>query len=105
YNISSQILFKTIENRDRIPFFSGMFQKEVARRICEGPGSKIYGILSVLTQVFYQTTYLFDVPPEVFLPPPKVNSGVLQLIRKPDFHLPCDEKLFFQVVKKAFQQR
>lgn len=105
YNISSQILFKTLAHRDRIPFFSGMFQKEVGRRICEGPGSKTYGILSVLTQAFYQAKYLFTVPPEVFLPPPKVESGVIELIRKPSYQLPCDEALFFKVVKQAFQQR
>jgi len=105
YNISSQILFKTIENRERIPVFSGMFQKEVAKRICEKPGSKAYGILSVLTQAFYEAEYLFTVPPGVFSPPPKVDSGVLRLIRKENFQLDCEEKLFFKVVKKSFQQR
>ncbi len=105
YNISSQILFKTLENRDRIPEFGGMFQKEVARRICERPGSKTYGILSVLTQAFYQAEYLFTVPPTVFSPPPKVDSGVLRLTRKEDYSLPCSEKQFFKVVKQAFQQR
>ena len=105
YNISSQILFKTLEMRDQIPEFSGMFQKEVAQRICEKEGNKIYGILSVLTQAFYDATYLFTVPPTVFNPPPKVDSGVLLLKRKEDYNLPCDEKLFFRVVKQAFQQR
>lgn len=105
YNISSQIVFKTLEMRDQIPEFSGMFQKEVAQRICEKEGSKTYGILSVLTQAFYNAEYLFTVPPSVFNPPPKVDSGVLRLIRKDDYHLPCDEKLFFKVVKTAFQQR
>lgn len=105
YNISSQILFKTLHNRERIPEFSGMFQKEVAKRICEKPGNKTYGILSVLTQAFYDAEYLFTVPPTVFLPPPKVESGVLKLIRKPNYHLPCDEALFFRVVKTGFQQR
>lgn len=105
YNISSQIVFKTLENRERIPVFSGMFQKEVAQRICEKPGSKTYGILSVLTQAFYETEYLFTVPPGVFSPPPKVDSGVLRLIRKDNFDLKCDEDLFFKVVKTAFQQR
>lgn len=105
YNISSQILFKTLENRERIPYFTGMFQKEVAQRICEKPGSKTYGILSVLTQAFYDAEYLFTVPPSVFSPPPKVDSGVLKLTRKENFHLPCDEKTFFRVVKLAFQQR
>src|SRR5699024_273778 len=105
YNISSQIVFRTLENRERIPVFSGMFQKEVAKRICEKPGSKAYGILSVLTQAFYEAEYLFTVPPGVFSPPPKVYSGVLRLIRKENFQLDCEEKLFFKVVKKSFQQR
>lgn len=105
YNISSQIVFKTLEMRDQIPEFSGMFQKEVAQRICEKEGSKTYGILSVLTQAFYDAEYLFTVPPSVFNPPPKVDSGVMQLIRKENYTLPCDEKLFFKVVKQAFQQR
>ncbi len=105
YNISSQILFKTLEMRDQIPEFSGMFQKEVAQRICEKEGNKTYGILSVLTQAFYEASYLFTVPPTVFNPPPKVDSGVLLLKRKENYSLPCDEKLFFRVVKQGFQQR
>lgn len=105
YNISSQIVFKTLEMREQIPEFSGMFQKEVAERICSKEGSKVYGILSVLTQAFYDAEYLFTVPPSVFNPPPKVDSGVLRLTRKANFHLPCDETLFFKVVKTAFQQR
>ncbi len=105
YNISTQIVFKTIENRERIPFFSGMFQKEVAQRICEPPGTKRYGILSVLTQLFYETNYAFTVPPGVFNPPPKVDSGVITLKRKADFSLECDEKLLFKIVKMSFQQR
>ena len=105
YNISTQIVFKTLELRDQIPEFSGMFQKEVAQRICSKEGSKVYGILSVLTQAFYEAEYLFTVPPEVFNPPPKVDSGVLRLTRKSDYSLPCSEKLFFRVVKSAFQQR
>ncbi|MGJ8591700.1 MAG: 16S rRNA (adenine(1518)-N(6)/adenine(1519)-N(6))-dimethyltransferase RsmA [Aquaticitalea sp.] len=105
YNISSQILFKTLEMRDQIPEFSGMFQKEVALRICSKEGSKVYGILSVLTQAFYDADYLFTVPPSVFNPPPKVDSGVLFLKRKENFTLACDEKLFFRVVKTGFQQR
>ncbi|MBT8272518.1 MAG: 16S rRNA (adenine(1518)-N(6)/adenine(1519)-N(6))-dimethyltransferase RsmA, partial [Bacteroidia bacterium] len=105
YNISSQIVFKTLEYRDRIPEFSGMFQKEVAQRICEKEGSKAYGILSVLTQAFYDADYLFTVPPSVFNPPPKVNSGVLRLKRKQNYQLACDETLFFKVVKTAFNQR
>ena len=105
YNISTQIVFKTLEMRNQIPEFAGMFQKEVAQRICEKKGSKVYGILSVLTQAFYEAEYLFTVPPDVFDPPPKVDSGVLRLRRKEDFSLPCDEKVFFRVVKTAFQQR
>jgi 16S rRNA (adenine1518-N6/adenine1519-N6)-dimethyltransferase len=105
YNISTQILFKTIENRSQIPFFAGMFQKEVAERICEPPGSKKYGILSVLTQLFYDTKLLFTIPPTVFKPPPKVESAVIQLIRKEQFNLDCDETLLFQLVKLSFQQR
>ena len=105
YNISTQIVFKMLENRHQIPEFLGMFQKEVAQRICISAGTKSYGILSVLVQAFYKAEYLFTVPPLVFDPPPKVNSGVLRLTRKDDFSLPCSEKLFFQVVKRAFQQR
>ncbi len=105
YNISSQIVFRTLENRQRIPEFSGMFQKEVAERICETKGSKTYGILSVLVQAFYDAEYLFTVSETVFTPPPKVKSGVLRLKRKENFTLPCSEKLFFTVVKTAFQQR
>jgi len=105
YNISTQIVFKTLEMRDQIPEFSGMFQKEVAKRICSTEGSKVYGILSVLTQAFYHAEYLFTVPPDVFDPPPKVESGVLRLTRKENYSLACDEKMLFKVVKTAFQQR
>ena len=105
YNISTQIVFKTLENRAYIPEFSGMFQKEVAERIAEKAGSKKYGILSVLTQAFYNVEYLFTVPPSVFNPPPKVDSGVIRLTRKENFTLPVSEKLFYQVVKTAFNQR
>ncbi|MDD2986155.1 16S rRNA (adenine(1518)-N(6)/adenine(1519)-N(6))-dimethyltransferase RsmA [Flavobacterium sp.] len=105
YNISTQIVFKTLELRHQIPEFSGMFQKEVAERICEKKGTKAYGILSVLTQAFYEAEYLFTVSEHVFIPPPKVKSGVLRLRRKENFTLPCDEKLFFTVVKTAFNQR
>ncbi|HSI68885.1 MAG TPA: 16S rRNA (adenine(1518)-N(6)/adenine(1519)-N(6))-dimethyltransferase RsmA [Gillisia sp.] len=105
YNISTQIVFKTLENRKDIPEFAGMFQKEVAQRIAAPHGNKTYGILSVLTQAFYEVTYLFTVPPAVFNPPPKVESGVIRLSRKENFTLPCNEKLFFRVVKTAFQQR
>jgi 16S rRNA (adenine1518-N6/adenine1519-N6)-dimethyltransferase len=105
YNISTQIVFRVLEFRDQIPEFSGMFQKEVAERICEKKGSKTYGILSVLAQAFYDTEYLFTVDENVFNPPPKVKSGVMRMRRKEDFSLPCGEKLFFTVVKTAFQQR
>ena len=105
YNISTQIVFKTLEYRDQIPFFAGMFQKEVAERICEPPGSKKYGILSVLTQIFYTTSYLFTVHPQVFSPQPKVDSAVMQMVRKDDFSLDCDETFLFKVVKLSFQQR
>ena len=105
YNISTQIVFKLLELRDYVPEFSGMFQKEVAERICEHEGSKTYGILSVLVQAFYEVTYLFTVSEGVFNPPPKVKSGVLRLVRKPDYHLDCDEALFFTIVKTAFNQR
>ncbi|RDY60146.1 16S rRNA (adenine(1518)-N(6)/adenine(1519)-N(6))-dimethyltransferase RsmA [Flagellimonas nanhaiensis] len=105
YNISSQIIFKMLDFREQIPEFSGMFQKEVAERICEKPGSKTYGILSVLVQAFYEAEYLFTVPPEVFDPPPKVESGVLRLIRKNDINLPCSDQMFFRVVKTGFNQR
>jgi 16S rRNA (adenine1518-N6/adenine1519-N6)-dimethyltransferase len=105
YNISTQIVFKTLEMRDQIPEFAGMFQKEVAERICEKKGSKTYGILSVLAQAFYDVEYLFTVSEHVFNPPPKVKSGVMRMIRKENYQLPCDEKLFFTVVKQAFGQR
>lgn len=105
YNISSQILFKTLEMKDQIPEFSGMFQKEVAERACATHGNKTYGIVSVLVQAFYDTEYLFTVSENVFTPPPKVKSGVMRMIRKENYQLPCDEKLFFRVVKTAFQQR
>ena len=105
YNISTQIVFKAIEYREFVPEFAGMFQKEVARRIAEKEGSKVYGILSVLTQAFFDVEYLFTVPPIVFDPPPKVDSGVIRFIRKKDYSLPVDEKLFFRVVKTAFNQR
>jgi len=105
YNISTQIVFKMLEWKERIPEFTGMFQKEVAQRICEKEGSKAYGILSVLTQAFYEAEYLFTVPPSVFNPPPKVDSGVLRLKRKEDFSISCNEKMLYRVVKTAFQQR
>lgn len=105
YNISTQIVFRTLELRNQIPEFSGMFQKEVAERICSKKGSKVYGILSVLAQAFYDVEYLFTVDEHVFNPPPKVKSGVMRMIRKENFQLECNEKLLFTVVKTAFQQR
>lgn len=105
YNISSQIVFRALELREQVVEFSGMFQKEVAERICETKGSKTYGILSVLVQAFYEATYLFTVSENVFTPPPKVKSGVLRLTRRENFHLPCNEKMFFNVVKTSFNQR
>ena len=105
YNISTQIVFRTLELRSRVPEFSGMFQKEVAQRICASEGNKTYGILSVLTQAFYDAEYLFTVKPGVFNPPPKVDSGVIRLTRKSKYELDCDEALLFRVVKTAFQQR
>jgi len=105
YNISTQIVFKALEYKTQIPEFSGMFQKEVAERICAKEGSKTYGILSVLTQAFYEAEYLFTVPPEAFDPPPKIHSGVLRLKRKENYELPCEERKLRDVVKTAFQQR
>lgn len=105
YNISSQIFFKVLDYKDTVPVVAGMLQKEVAERICTGPGSKTYGILSVLLQAWYDCEYLFSVPPGVFNPPPKVNSGVLRLIRNSRTSLGCDEKKFKNVVKTSFGQR
>ena len=105
YNISSQILFRILENRDRITEVVGMFQKEVAERIAAPPGSKTYWILSVLVQAFYGIEYLFTVPEKVFFPPPKVRSAVIRLTRNNTLHLDCDEGLFFTIVKTAFNQR
>lgn len=105
YNISSQILFKIYENRTIIDEMVGMFQKEVAERVCSGPGTKKYGILSVLIQAYYNVEYLFTVNEEVFNPPPKVKSGVIKITRNNINKLDCDEKLFFRVVKAIFNQR
>ena len=105
YNISSQILFKLLENKNIVDQLVGMFQLEVAKRVCAPPGSKTYGILSVLVQAFYNTEFLFSLSPEYFSPPPKVNSGVIKLIKKEEINLKCDEALFFKVVKTSFQQR
>lgn len=105
YNISSQILFKVLNHREKIIEVCGMLQKEVAERICAPPGSKTYGIMSVLLQSFYTAEYLFTVPETVFAPPPKVKSGVIRLKRNQVTDLGCDEKLFIRVVKASFNQR
>ncbi len=105
YNISSQIFFKILEYRNRIPEVTGMIQKEVAERIIAGPGSKTYGILSVLLQAWYTIDHCFTVNETVFFPPPKVKSAVIRLRRNQTARLDCDESLFFKVVKAAFGQR
>jgi 16S rRNA (adenine1518-N6/adenine1519-N6)-dimethyltransferase len=105
YNISSQIFFKVLEYRNHVPEVVGMLQKEVAERLAEPPGSKTYGILSVLLQAYYNIEYLFTVHENVFTPPPKVKSGVIRLTRNERMHLDCDEKLFTSIVKMAFNQR
>lgn len=105
YNISSQIFFKVLEYKDQIPCCAGMIQKEVAERIASKPGKKAYGILSVLLQAYYDIEYLFEVDENVFDPPPKVKSAVVRLRRNQRTHLECDEVLFKQVVKTAFNQR
>ncbi len=105
YNISSQIFFKVLASRDMVTQVVCMLQKEVAERIAEPPGSKTYGILSVLLQAFYDIEYLFKVPPGVFTPPPKVMSAVIRLRRNTRSQLDCDETLFFKVVKQAFNNR
>lgn len=105
YNISSQIFFKVLENRELIPEIVCMLQKEVAKRIYSGPGSRVYGILSVFLQAWYHVEYLIDVPEYVFDPPPKVQSAVIRLTANGRTELGCNEKLFFKVVKQAFNQR
>ena len=105
YNISSQILFKVLEYKDKIPCCAGMFQKEVAERIASPPGKKAYGIISVLLQAWYNIEYLFTVEPEAFDPPPKVKSAVIRITRNERTSLGCDEQLFKTVVKTAFNQR
>lgn len=105
YNISSQILFRMLEYRKKVPLLVGMFQKEVADRVVAPPGTKTYGILSVLIQAFYNTSYLFTIQPGSFFPPPKVKSSVIKLERNERENLDCDETLFFKVVKLAFNQR
>ena len=105
YNISSQIFFKILDYKDRIPEVVCMVQKEVAERVAIGPGSKVYGILSVLLQAWYDIQYIMTVGPGAFVPPPKVQSAVIRLTRNSRTDLGCDEKLFRQVVKTAFNQR
>ena len=105
YNISSQIFFKMLDNKNLIPCCTGMIQKEVAERIAAGPGSKTYGILSVLIQAWYNVEYLFTVSEKVFNPPPKVKSAVIRMTRNEAQELGCDEKLFKLVVKTTFNQR
>ncbi|HSF54610.1 MAG TPA: 16S rRNA (adenine(1518)-N(6)/adenine(1519)-N(6))-dimethyltransferase RsmA [Algoriphagus sp.] len=105
YNISSQIFFKVLEEKNRVTEVVCMLQKEVAQRIASPKGNKDYGILSVLLQAWYDIEYLFTVPPTVFNPPPKVNSGVIRLVRNSVEKLDCDEKLFFKVVKGGFGNR
>jgi len=105
YNISSQIFFKMLDYKELIPCCTGMIQKEVAERMAAGPGSKTYGILSVLIQAWYDVEYLFTVEPGVFNPPPKVRSAVVRLTRNETTELGCDEKLFRRLVKTTFNQR
>ena len=105
YNISSQIFFKVLENKELVPEIVCMLQKEVAKRICSGPGSKVYGILSVFLQAWYNIEYLIDVPEYVFDPPPKVQSAVIRLTANGRTELGCNETLFRKVVKQAFNQR
>ncbi len=105
YSISTQIFFKILDHRNKVTEVCGMLQKEVAERICAHPGSKTYGILSVLLQAFYSAEYLFTVSEKVFHPPPKVRSGVIRLRRNDVRSLDCDERLFFSIVKACFNQR
>lgn len=105
YDISTQILFRALEARNKVTELCGMFQKEVAERICSKPGNKVYGIISVLLQAYYNAEYLFTVPEHVFSPPPKVKSGVIRLMRNSVDNIGCEEKLFVRVVKAGFNQR
>ena len=105
YNISSQIFFRMLEYRDLIPCCTGMIQREVAQRMAAGPGSRTYGILSVLLQAWYSVEYLFTVDEHVFCPPPKVKSAVIRLTRNEVSSLPCNEVIFRRVVKTTFNQR
>ena len=105
YNISSQILFKVIDYHHQIPNLVGMFQKEVANRIASKPGSKVYGILSVFTQLYYKVEILFEVPPAAFYPSPKVDSSVIRLVRHTNFELNCDKEILYTIIKTSFKQR
>ncbi|MDG2426454.1 MAG: 16S rRNA (adenine(1518)-N(6)/adenine(1519)-N(6))-dimethyltransferase RsmA [Flavobacteriales bacterium] len=105
YNISSQILFKALDWRDRVPELVGMFQREVAERVCAAHGSRVYGILSVLVQTYYTCEYLFTVPPEAFEPPPKVHSGVMRMVRTPERDPDVSHEALVRVVKAGFGQR
>ncbi len=105
YNISSQIFFKVLEYKHHIPMVVGMLQKEVAERLASPPGNKSYGILSVFLQAYYHVEYLFTVSENVFIPPPKVKSGVIRLVRNDVQKLDCDEAFFFRIVKTSFNQR
>jgi 16S rRNA (adenine1518-N6/adenine1519-N6)-dimethyltransferase len=105
YNISTQIIFKVLEHRDRVPEVVGMFQKEVADRLCAAPGSRTYGITSVLAQLWYRVEPLFTVEADAFIPPPKVRSAVIRMQRNERAALPVDEKLLTSLVKTAFGQR
>lgn len=105
YNISSQIVFKMIYAKELVPEMVGMFQREMAERIIAPPGSKEYGVISVLTQAYYEGSMLLKLPPGAFSPPPKVNSAVIRLKRKINFNLECDERLFRLIVKNSFNQR
>jgi len=105
YNISSQIVFKAVKDKELVPELVGMFQKEMAERIIAGPGGKDYGVISVLTQAYYDGEMLMKIPPGAFNPPPRVNSAVIRLKRKKDFRLGCDERLFRMIVKTSFNSR
>jgi 16S rRNA (adenine1518-N6/adenine1519-N6)-dimethyltransferase len=105
YNISSQILFKMVNHKELVPEMVGMFQKEVADRVVSKPGSKAYGVISVLIQAYYSGKTIIDVPPTSFTPPPKVQSSVIRLVRNENLELGCDEKLFRHIVKSSFGQR
>ena len=105
YNISTQILFKILDWKDEVPVVIGMFQKEVAERAAANPGGKVYGVLSALLQPYYDIKYLFDVPPESFNPPPKVNSGVIRLTRRKEPLVVASERAYWLLVKTAFNQR